>query len=269
MYPERDKRSLGESDSHEPISKSDRYERSTSTRGFVFRFRGNRWPRFQFVYFVTSVFSSTSGTFTSTESQQMRTSFEQTSAENQLVSERDILSARTLGASTFGVGHALTFTEIIEIHSLKTRRVEKQVFASSSVNKTKSLIGDSFDRTLCHLFIPKRCLGCEPDDSAASVLSNWGAVYRVKPVLARSNPPHNFFFSRSPRLSRENTAEMRTKEVRQNVVSGSKGGLSVLFPTSKDPFHAFSNAGGCRHDPLDSFVPTLSFESTDPGNYFD
>jgi len=62
---------------------------------------------------------------------------------------------------------------------------------------------------------------------------------------------------------------MRNEEVRQCGFRKAKGGLSVLFPTSKDPFHAFSNAArDCRtrSTRIPSSQTTL-FLIDRPGNY--
>jgi len=86
--------------------------------------------------------------------------------------------------------------------------VKKQVFATSSVDESKSLIGDSFDRTLCHLFIPKRCLVAEPKNSVPSVLDYCGKVYRPEAVLAMQAADSVWHFSISKRVDPANRCEI-------------------------------------------------------------
>jgi len=68
------------------------------------------------------------------------------------VSERlHAVSARTLGALTFGVFHRLTFLEVVKICSFHRTLVEKQ-FLTITGDETEAFVVDDFlNRSLCHV----------------------------------------------------------------------------------------------------------------------
>ena len=71
-----------------------------------------------------------------------------------LLSELNVLGTRAFRTAALGECYSLSFTEIVELNSFKTRRVKEQIFLSASVDEAKTFVGDAFDRTLCHLLLP-------------------------------------------------------------------------------------------------------------------
>ena len=66
-----------------------------------------------------------------------------------------ILSTRALWPLADGVGHFLAFAEVVEVCSIDARTVKEHVFvAVLRRDEAKTLIGDSFDRTLFHFSNP-------------------------------------------------------------------------------------------------------------------
>ena len=62
----------------------------------------------------------------------------------------NVFGARTLGAATFVIRDLLAFAQILEANALDGRHVEKHVGAGAIRDETKTLISQTFDRTLRH-----------------------------------------------------------------------------------------------------------------------
>ena len=81
----------------------------------------------------------------------------------------DILRPRSLRSASLGVGHSLSFLEIVVTHSFEVRIVEENVFAGSSINETETSVRQPFDRAFCHrLSDPKKSVSAESPETTGS-----------------------------------------------------------------------------------------------------
>ena len=77
---------------------------------------------------------------------------------------RDVLGAWTLWSSAFRVGDFLTFAEFFKSSALQARRVEEKIFGATSVDESKSLVGQFLDSTFGHECVSQKDFvdGCLP-----------------------------------------------------------------------------------------------------------
>ena len=70
--------------------------------------------------------------------------------EKQRLGQLDILGSGAFGATTFGVGHSLTFTKLVVAYAVEARGVKKHVFAGTGVNKSETLVCQTLDSAFRH-----------------------------------------------------------------------------------------------------------------------
>lgn len=62
----------------------------------------------------------------------------------------DILGPWPLRSTSLGVGHSLSFLELLVAHSFEVGHVEEHVFAGSVIDETETLVRQLLDRAFSH-----------------------------------------------------------------------------------------------------------------------
>lgn len=62
----------------------------------------------------------------------------------------DVFRTRSFWSVSYVVRNSLTFLQLVEADSFNRRAVKEHVFSRAVIDKTKPLVGDSFDCAFCH-----------------------------------------------------------------------------------------------------------------------
>lgn len=65
--------------------------------------------------------------------------------------QRDVLGTWAFLPTAFGVGHLLAFMQLLKSDTLQAIRVEEQVFCSSCVDESETLVRQFLDAAFGHL----------------------------------------------------------------------------------------------------------------------
>ena len=84
---------------------------------------------------------------------------------------RDVLGAGAFRTAAFGVRHLLALAQGLKADALKTLGVEEQVFCSSRIDESETLVRQLLDAAFSHLHI----IHSDGFDAAQLAIADWSA----------------------------------------------------------------------------------------------